>query len=161
MNTSNFQPPEDNNNPYSGGIEKIQPSPYDDTPYSANTEEFQSPYQPGQFQPTPYAQQRRRRRTFSQWYSAQRRFAKIGLGCLPFYLAFILCIGGMIVYTSTLPQPPAQKTPATLVTNNNPTNLSLATATPTTLPATLPTATPTTAPPNTDNRAISDTDSNT
>ena len=125
------------------GLDKIPP--HDGNPlHSANTEAFQAPYQSRHFQPSIYSPQPQRRRPFKQWYRAQTKTARILLGCLPFYVAFILCIGSFTVYAIAHPQPPAQKALATSVTHNNPTTHSVPTATPTTLVSILPTNTPTT-----------------
>ena len=126
--------------------DEIQPQDSDPL-HSANTEAFQTPYQPGQFRQSPYSpQQPRQRRKFRQWYRVQTKTARILLGCLPFYVAFFLCIGSFTVYGIANPQPPTQKTLATSVTHNNPTNPSRPTETPTALVSILPTETPTTAP---------------
>jgi hypothetical protein len=115
--------------------------------HSANTEAFQTPYQPGQFRPSPSSpQQPRQRRKFRQWYRVQTKTARILLGCLPFYVAFLLCIGSFTVYGIANPRPPAQTTLTTPVIHNNPTNLSLPTATPSPIPTATPSPIPTATP---------------
>src|SRR5437016_1870519 len=45
----------------------------------------------------------RGRRSFWQWYRAQTRFARIGLGCASIFIALLLCTVALTVYRSTLP----------------------------------------------------------
>jgi hypothetical protein len=88
----------------------------------------------------------RGRRSFWQWYRAQTRFARIGLGCASIVVALLLCTVALTVYGSTLPPLPktAQSpTPTTASTQG----AVLATPRPTATPTAVPTATPTTAKP--------------
>src|SRR6266566_9771903 len=80
----------------------------------------------------------RGRRSFWQWYHAQTRFARIGLGCASIFVALLLCTVALTVYGSTLP-PTRAPTHAVILTTPRPT----ATQAP------RPTATPTTTPTRT------------
>ncbi len=83
----------------------------------------------------------RGRRSFWQWYRAQTRFARIGLGCASIFVALLLCTVALTVYGSTLLP---TRTPAL---TQAPTHaVVLTTPRPTATQATFPTATPTTTP---------------
>ncbi len=75
---------------------------------------------PGQFGPPPSPpQEPQRRRTFRQWFGAQTRFAKVGLGCGSLVLVGLLCLCSMAAYGSTLPQSKSAPPPTRSVANNN------------------------------------------
>ncbi len=83
----------------------------------------------------------RGRRSFWQWYRAQARFARIGLGCASIFVALLLCTVALTVYGSTLPP---TRTPAL---TQAPTHaVVLTTPRPTATPTTTPTRTPTPTP---------------
>ncbi len=134
MNSEGFQPPQNN----------YPPPPYNNPQFS---------YQPGQFQPPRPPQ---KRRSIRQWFSAQRRIAKVGLGCGSIFLVFMLCICSLAAYGSTLPpQKKAQPSPDTnstlgqiATTATTPTDQPIIFLSPTATPnpTPKPTATPTPKP---------------
>ena len=99
----------------------------------------QSPWQP---------QLPQRRRTFRQWFRAQTRFAKFGLGCGSLFLVLMLCICSLVACGSTQPQPKVAPTQTTSVAINNisPTATLSTTSTDTSTLSPSPTATPTATP---------------
>jgi hypothetical protein len=91
----------------------------------------------------------RGKRSFWQWYRAQTRFARIGLGCASIFVALLLCTVALTVYGSTLPPtrapaPTQAPTNAVVLTTPRPTATQAPrpTATPTTTPTRIPTPTP-------------------
>jgi hypothetical protein len=88
------------------------------------------------------------RRSFWQWYRAQTRFARIGLGCASLFVVLLLCTGGLAAYGSTLPPPPKTAQSPTSIPTKAPTQAIVLTTVPTTPPTAtrVPTATPTMKP---------------
>jgi hypothetical protein len=113
---------------------------------SSQKSSFDSPssLQPGQFQqPSPLS--RPQRRTFQQWFTAQKRSAKIGLGCRFLMFVLLVCvISSVIAFEGSSSQTQAQ---ATLTTSNTKTTGStLAQVKPTAIPTPTPTPKPTPKP---------------
>ncbi len=98
-------------------------------------------------QPTPPG-----RRSFWQWYRAQTRFARIGLGCASLFVVLMLCTGALAAYGSTLPLPPKTAQSPTSLPTKAPTRAIVLATVPTTPPtpsptaSRVPTATPTMKP---------------
>src|SRR6266851_7135892 len=58
----------------------------------------------------------RGRRSFLQWYRAQTRFARIGLGCASIFVVLMLCTFTLAAYGSTLPPPKTTQSPTSTPT---------------------------------------------
>ena len=94
----------------------------------------------------PSQQPPRQRRSFWQWFKAQKRGAQIGLGCGSLFSVLLLCMCSFMAFASVLPAPPRTANLASTSTIPSPTDtqstVQQADRTPTITSKPTPTATP-------------------